>query len=128
MHNGTCTEVDATTFNCECTGTGYHGDRCQKGIVEIDSIPELVVNQRSAEIFVTADADAHFVVLLRTAVHWKLSLKPDHLEFTTSSSRKSFTITPRVAGEFEIWYRVGVPWDYRYYPLATVRAVEKEEL
>ena len=123
LNNGTCAEVNATTFTCDCSGTSYHGDKCERGIVAIDPIPELVVNNRSAEIVVTANPDSQFVVLLRSSVHWKLLLEPDFLEFSVTGTRQSFTITPRVPGDYEIWYRIGVPWDHRYYPLATVRVV-----
>ena len=86
-------------------------------------IPVLVVNKTSDEVFVTADTNDQLVVLLRTHIHWKLLLQPDHLVFTTTTKRQSFTITPRLPGVYTIWYRLGVPWEHLYYPLATVRSV-----
>ena len=123
LHNGACSEVNGTIFTCDCYGTSYHGEICQKGIVAIDQIHALVVKKKSAKIFVTANVDAQFVVLLRTYVHWKLLLEPDYLEFTAAIKRRSFTITPRLPGKYMIWYRIGVPIDHKYYSLATFRTV-----
>ena len=115
--------MNATAFTCDCSGTSFHGNICQRGIVTIDPTPQLTLNKKSSEISLTVNTDAQFVVLLRTSVHWKLLLEPDYLEFTDTIKKRSFTITPRVPGEYKIWYRIGVPWDYWYYHLGTVQIV-----
>ena len=43
MHGGLCTAVGTDSFTCNCSGTGFEGDRCELGIIIIEDLPLLKV-------------------------------------------------------------------------------------
>ena len=48
MHGGLCTAVGTDSFTCNCSGTGFEGDRCQLGIIIIEDLPLLKVGNSYA--------------------------------------------------------------------------------
>ena len=103
-------------FECDCTGTLYTGELCQIGLVEIPSIPELVVDVESDEIFVYARPTGYITVTL-TAEPPLLELIPPSIQIDAHDTKSSFKMKASKAGTYVLKFKIedGVN-QYKYEP------------
>ena len=59
LHNGVCATASNNEISCDCTNTGYEGDRCQIGIIHTPDFPKLKagveINQQTISAYPTED-------------------------------------------------------------------------
>ena len=69
LHRGVCAATSNTEISCDCTNTGYEGDRCQMGIIHTPDFPKLkagiqtnlktVFARPTKDLTIVIDADEH---------------------------------------------------------------------
>ena len=61
-HSGVCTALDPREFECDCTGTGYEGDMCQYGIIDLPQYPTLITEAPSQQLSISAKPGASITI------------------------------------------------------------------
>ena len=90
-HNGVCTEIDGE-YTCNCEGTGYKGDNCQTGFVQIAYLPILEINEVYHLVFV-AKPDTNLIIELSTTAHATIRLTPARIQFDPSTPNQTVSIS-----------------------------------
>ena len=54
QYSGICTALGPREFECDCTGTGYEGDMCQYGIIDLPQYPTLIANDPPQQLSISA--------------------------------------------------------------------------
>ena len=54
LHAGTCTTLGPQEYECDCRGTGYEGDMCQYGIIDLPQYPTLIANDPPQQLSISA--------------------------------------------------------------------------
>ena len=93
-HGGNCTELDDGSFFCLCNETGYKGDRCEFGVVDI--YPQRVPVLRFHHPFtvtVSAKPDRELVADLTVATGRGIRIKPPQIIFDRTTTSHQVTIT-----------------------------------
>ena len=64
-YSGVCTALGPRQFECDCTGTGYEGDMCQYGIIDLPQYPTMIAEAPSQQLSLSARPGAaitiHFI-------------------------------------------------------------------
>ena len=92
-------------FQCDCTGTLYTGELCEIGVVEIPSIPKLVVDIESDEIFIYARPTGYIKVTL-IAEPPLLEFIPPSIQIDASDIKSSFKMTASRSGTYALKFRI----------------------
>ena len=114
QHKGQCTELNEYEFECDCEGTGYKGETCTIGTVEVPPIPVIDVSLGGFLLSVTAYPDVELGIqilgadglIFDPAMIW---IYPDSLDmghFFIQTSQEgihtvSFNLTGVNAAQFE---------------------------
>ncbi|XP_035694584.1 uncharacterized protein LOC118428591 [Branchiostoma floridae] len=103
LHGGRCTPLDSVQYSCDCTGTGYKGDRCQTGFI---TFPE-----KGYPILYRYEWSEAFEILANPTKELVLSLYGNGLEFEPSTIVFSY---PDSAAEVRVMGRVSglIPIEY----------------
>ena len=78
QNSGVCTALGPQEFECDCTGTGYKGERCQYGILELPPYPTLTANDPAEQLTISARPAAFITIEF-------VSDDPDNLFFDPPS-------------------------------------------
>ena len=105
-NSGTCTPVqplDITdaTFQCNCTGTGFDGPTCNRGIIQTPLIPTLFQNEMSM-FNISAKPPSDLVIGLNSP---RLSIKPKLIILNRKKNVASFEVSGK-AGQYTLRYFV----------------------
>ena len=46
QHNGKCEVLSSTKFHCDCSSTGYKGEKCEIGIVKVPELPRMELGNK----------------------------------------------------------------------------------
>ncbi|XP_078610755.1 uncharacterized protein LOC144881494 [Branchiostoma floridae x Branchiostoma japonicum] len=95
LHGGQCTPIDSVQYSCECTDTGYKGDRCQTGFI---TFPE-----KGYPILYRYEWSEAFEILANPTKELVLSLYGNGLEFEPSTIAFSY---PDSAAKVRVMGRV----------------------
>ena len=100
-HNGVCTAEDGE-YTCDCEGTGYQGDICQTGFVQIAYIPILEIN-KVYQLIIVAKPDTNLIIELSTTTHGTIRLTPGTIQFdpTTPNQTASISSTHAVVTQLQ---------------------------
>ena len=96
-HGGSCTTVTFNQFSCNCSGTGYQGKKCERGVIVKPHFPALVagVSTKSLE-FRASPPDEYFIL---TPSSQFIQFNPPTLLFKKHvSAPQSLTMTARRPG------------------------------
>ena len=96
-HGGRCTTVTFNQFSCNCSGTGYQGKKCERGVIVKPHFPALVagVSTKSLE-FRASPPDEYFIL---TPSSRFIKFNPPTLLFKKHvSTPQSLTMTARLPG------------------------------
>jgi hypothetical protein len=92
---------------CDCTGTGYSGDRCGVGVVTVPDLPLLTVGT-SHTITLTARPDNDLTITLITQV----PVSPQTVSFDATKTSANVQFTPDASGIFSLEYRLSGTNDF----------------
>ena len=102
-HNGQCIVVKKN-FECDCTGTFYHGKTCERGTLIVPEIPILAVNQTNSNLVIQGYPDSQIVITLIAPA--SLLIEPTVIKLTNSKTSAALSITGKKYGFFNIKYEV----------------------
>ena len=88
-HNGGCSEED-DGYTCDCEGTGYTGEQCQWGLVDLENIPVLVTNQTFCFI-IRANPDMDLTIALSSSEY--ISIMPTAVVFNQGMKNHTICIS-----------------------------------
>ena len=94
-HNGVCTENNEE-YTCNCEGTGYKGDICQTGFVQIAYTPILEINE-VYQLIIVAKPDTNLIIELSTTSHDTIRLTPAMIHFDPSTPNQTVSISSKRA-------------------------------
>ena len=108
LHGGMCSHADNDNgFVCDCTGTLYEGETCQRGLVVIDPIGSVELNK--LKVFtVRAKPDVTITYTFEgcnsigTPLQGSYFLNPCTLEFSSVANSKNFTLFAFKVGSFSL--------------------------
>jgi hypothetical protein len=119
-HNGVCTENDRT-YTCDCEGTGYEGDVCQIGVVQVSYISILEINE-VYQLFINANPDTNLIIELSTTAHGIVSLTPDTIQFDPSTPNQTVSISSTHAVVAKLQFSLSGP-DSRQFATPKSRSI-----
>ena len=61
-YSGVCIALGPWEFECDCTGTGYEGDMCQYGIIDLPQYPTLIAEAPSQQLSISARPGASITI------------------------------------------------------------------
>ena len=102
-HNGQCIVVKKN-FECDCTGTFYHGKTCERGTLIVPVIPILVVNQTKSNLVIQGYPDSQIVITLTSPED--LLIEPLVIKLTNNKTSAVLSVTGKQYGFFKIKYEV----------------------
>ena len=118
-HGGRCTTVTFNQFSCNCSGTGYQGKKCERGVIVKPHFPALVagVSTKSLE-FRASPPDEYFIL---TPSSRFIQFNPPSLLFKKHiSAPQSLTMTARRPGPQFIRFNLGGPSAATYKSLEPI--------
>ena len=62
QYSGICTALGPRQFECDCTGTGYEGDMCQYGIIDLPQYPTLIAEDPPQQLSLSARPGAFITI------------------------------------------------------------------
>ena len=106
-HNGKCTPKGRETFECNCTGTGYTGDSCQFGIINLPEFPSLNKSEEFQFTLEVAKPDNGIDITFEAPAD--LEIRPRKLPISHKEHQRFYTITlaPKEEGIFVLSLRLG---------------------
>ena len=101
---GRCTISDSLTPICTCDEEFFVGDLCEIGVVRVQGLPFLKVNEKSEAIVLKASPNAEVVINVTVTPD---SIKPDNiLTIHNSKQSVSFFLLPYIEGVYKIQYQI----------------------
>ena len=88
-----CTALGPREFECDCTGTGYEGDMCQYGIIDLPQYPTLIAEAPSQQLSISA-RPGYFITIEF------VSDDPEHLVFNPTSVTIQY---PNTSANFSVY-------------------------
>ena len=89
---GVCTALGPQEFECDCTGTGYEGDMCQYGIVDLPQYPTLIAEGPAEQLTISAQPAAFITIEF-------VSDDPDNMFFNPPSVTIHY---PNISANFTV--------------------------
>ena len=87
-HGGKCIIASSRQFSCDCQGTGYEGDLCEKGIVTLPDYPKLLPGNPSQKLVLQAKPDSSLTVTFNSAMN--VTIQPQELTIKHPSLKGEF--------------------------------------
>ncbi|XP_064613092.1 uncharacterized protein LOC135476878 [Liolophura sinensis] len=105
QHNGMCSKPspDATTFTCDCTNTGYEGDRCETGIISLPDNVRVRAGVLSDNFVVTAFPEQELILSAETTDG--IQVFPDRLFIRSPATSATFKVLSPDSGKFVVSFR-----------------------
>ena len=101
-----CTNIGTDAYKCDCSGSLYTGDNCDRGIVRFSSTPVITTN-RSAVVEITAHPDDAITVTLISSDN--LDIMPGNVTIDKNDPNAQFEILSTEAGQFILTYAITGP-------------------
>ena len=102
-HSGVCSIDDGP--KCDCTGTGYHGDTCQIGIVTVPQLPVLYVNVTKSGLMLQAKPSNDLVIKITTDSR-NLGVFPQNVTISGSNTFSSFKLLAIAPGFYKLTFKL----------------------
>jgi len=114
--------VSNNDYKCDCKGTGYIGERCSRGIIQLPSFPTLHVGRISGVLVVEAKPSQE-IIIKPLVPNNAIIFQPNQLRITFPNKQASFTIESKsmVAGRIRVEFELdGVDAPHFFTPRSTV--------
>ena len=102
QHDGECSNIGTTDYNCACSLTEYSGDNCETGLISISTIPTIYSNQSSVEIEITARPEEYITITLVASE--SLEISPSNVTLDAAVTMGVFEISSLEPGQYIITY------------------------
>uniref|UniRef100_A0A7M5XAK0 Uncharacterized protein n=1 Tax=Clytia hemisphaerica TaxID=252671 RepID=A0A7M5XAK0_9CNID len=112
LNNGQCLETSIDTFVCDCSGTLSKGKLCDIGIVDIPTLPQLVLNQWSTDIEIMARPTAFVNIVPKSRM--ELTFDPPEIRIEVPESSAKFQILSSKTGVFEVEFVIQGRNDFEF--------------
>ena len=107
-HGGRCTTVTFNQFSCNCSGTGYQGKKCERGVIVKPHFPALVAGVSTKSLEFRASPPDEYLILTPSSRF--IQFNPPTLLFKKhASAPQSFTMTARRPGPQFVRLNLGGP-------------------
>ena len=118
-HGGRCTTVSINHFSCNCSGTGYQGKKCERGVIVKPHFPALVAGVATKSLeFRASPPDEYFIL---TPSSRFIQFNPPSLLFKKhASAPQSVTMTATRAGFQSVQFKLGGPGAAAYESLQPI--------
>ncbi|XP_064612925.1 uncharacterized protein LOC135476735 isoform X2 [Liolophura sinensis] len=105
QHNGVCSKPssDATTFTCDCTNTGYQGDRCETGIISLPDKVRVRAGVLSDNFVVTAFPEQELI--LSAMKNDDVQVFPGQVFIRSPATSATFKILSPDSGKFLVSFK-----------------------
>eukprot|EP00794_Sanderia_malayensis_P011121 gene11121-12291_t len=109
-HDGKCRDTGFKKFACECSGTGYTGEYCEKGIISRPKYSKLFIGERSKLVYFNAYPDNE-IKITPIAVGGKEAaiFNPPFVRISHPRTVAGFHVTSKKAGLLKIKYQITGP-------------------
>ena len=101
LHGGNCSSIGLENFLCNCSGTGYIGEKCQIGVIVVPDLPSLNVTKPFV-LTIQAKPTNSLKIQPKVDMEAKISFNPPIAEFSSTIHSIDITITPNVVGIFPL--------------------------
>jgi len=117
-HKGECRILSQTTYECDCSNTGYQGRRCHIGVAKVPELPQMILGVESDEfsIFAKPTHDVIFTLVADppNSVDFKIADSPNSVDVEENNrlylysprEEVSFSLIPRKTGVIRIKYEM----------------------
>ena len=107
-HGGRCTVVTFNQFSCNCSGTGWQGKTCERGVILKPHFPALVAGVPTKSLEFRASPPDEYFILTPSSRY--IQFNPPTLFFGKhSSAPQSLTITARYPGLLPVQFKLNGP-------------------
>ncbi|XP_065891073.1 uncharacterized protein [Dysidea avara] len=106
LHGGQCIAITPVVSLCNCEGTGYTGQQCQFGVIEVPPFPLLQVGQPPFILNITAKPDDDIQVGLVQDNISAVTFSPNPATIENPNVYASISITPLLPGLYRVAYLV----------------------
>lgn len=114
--------ISNNDYKCDCKGTGYIGERCSRGIIQLPSFPTLHVSKTSDLLFLEATPSQE-IIIKPVVPNDVIVFHPNRLRITFPNKQVSFKIESKsvVAGRIRVEFELdGVDAPHFFTPRSTV--------
>lgn len=89
-------------FQCNCTGTGFEGPTCNRGLIQTPLIPTLIQNEKNT-FNISARPPSDLVIGLNSP---RLRIKPTRVTLNRERTVASFEVSGKESGQHTLRYEV----------------------
>ena len=108
FHSGKCS-ISRKQFACDCADTGYVGETCNRGILEISGQPQLTVNHKSDVIRIKGKPEKYVEIIPFTDDPSDAVFHPFPIFIHSDKNEVSFSVTAKKQGAIKIKYKLKGP-------------------
>jgi len=87
-----CTALGPREFECDCTGTGYEGDMCQYGVVDLPQYPTLTAEGSAEQLTISARPVAYITITFASDDPINLFFDPPSVTIRYPNTFANFTV------------------------------------
>ena len=103
-YSGVCTALGPREFECDCTGTGYEGDMCQYGIIDLPQYPTLIAEDSPQLLSISARPGAFITIEFVSDDPQNLIFDPPSVTIHYPNTSANFTITSTLPNLYTVNY------------------------
>ncbi|XP_013419527.1 uncharacterized protein LOC106180167 [Lingula anatina] len=116
-HGGVCVPINVTTFQCDCTGTGYHGNTCERGHIASPVDVESLLLHRQTKTFTITARPVESLTIIPYSDFNSIEFIPSSVTMNSTVTSATFAMVPRRTGTWIISYKLSGPSASEYDPI-----------
>ena len=103
-YSGVCTALGPREFECDCTGTGYEGDMCQDGIIDLPQYPTLIAEDSPQLLSISARPGAFITIEFVSDDPQNLIFDPPSVTIHYPNTSANFMISSTLPNLYTVNY------------------------
>ena len=105
-YSGVCIALGPREFECDCTGTGYEGDMCQYGIIDLPQYPTLIAEAPSQQLSISARPGASITIEFMADDPKNLVFDPLSVTIHYPNTSTNFTVYSTLPNLYTVNYMI----------------------
>ena len=103
-YSGVCTALGPREFECDCTGTGYEGDMCQYGIIDLPQYPTLIAEDPPQQLSISARPGYFITIEFVADDPLNLIFDPPSVTIHYPNTSVNFSVSSTLPNLYEVNY------------------------
>jgi len=104
QYAGVCIALGPQEFECDCTGTGYEGDMCQYGVVNLPQYPTLTAEGSAEQVTISARPAAYITITFVSDDPNNLFFGPPSVTIHYPNTTANFTVQSTQSNLYTVNY------------------------